>query len=88
MKKYTVQEVSLIRNLQYDIDNMIKKTNIFDEVPPTEDQPPAKHPKNALAKAAKDIFKADFKIKDPFEDAKRYIASLNDESLKLLSLTK
>ena len=28
-KKLNVHEISLIRNIQYDIDNMIKKTDIF-----------------------------------------------------------
>lgn len=57
---------------------MIKKTNIFDEVPPPEEQQEAKHPKNAMVKIAKDVFKNDFKIRDPFEEIKKYIASLNE----------
>lgn len=29
IKKFNVHEISLLRNIQYDIDNMIKKTGIF-----------------------------------------------------------
>jgi hypothetical protein len=36
VKRVIIQEVSLIRNLQYDIDFMIKQTNVF-EIPPFED---------------------------------------------------
>lgn len=65
---------------------MIKKTNIFDDAPPPLDEN-AKPPKNQNVKSAKDVIKNEFKVKDPFEETKKYIANLNSASLKSIDIS-
>ena len=72
VKRTTIHEISLIRNLQYDVDNMIKKTNIFEEKEPEEKQ--TKFPLHPTAKAAREMFKIDFKLDDPYHNVKDTIA--------------
>lgn len=64
----------MIRNLQYDIDNMIKKTKIFDD-PEQPQVLTTKAPLNATVKLAKDLLKNQFRIVDPYSAVKITMAN-------------
>jgi hypothetical protein len=85
MKKYTEQEVALLRGLQEDADGRMTRTNAFGGAREgAEGERVAKHPKSQCVKVAKELLKREFKVRDTFEEVKRSIALTTPDTLKEL----